>query len=169
MNQRNIKYIDVIYHKGVGYINPSNLTEIGLFLVSPPYIKVDWDKLDSQEKYNHLTEAFNHYRSNIPLPPDIDSYLQVRMDAFEIENWVQFSNESVMCHILLDLDNREYKITPSIYLEDSDSHYGVKHGIRKVSNDSSPGELIEMVEAVLKSIPLLTQEYNERRPKKVNN
>jgi hypothetical protein len=166
MNQRNIKYIDVILHKGVGYFHPSNLTEIGLFLVSPPYVKVDWDKMDSQEKFSQLTEAFYQYRSNIPAPSDIDSYLQVRMDAFEIENWVQFSNESFMCHILLDLDNREYKITPSIYLGNSDSHYGVKHGVRKVSTDATPEEFIVVVETVLKSIPLLTQEYIEGRLQK---
>lgn len=168
MNQRNIKYIDVILHKGVGYINPSNLTEIGLFLVSPPYIRVDWDQVGSQEKYNHLSEAFNQYRSNMPVPSDIDSYLQARMEAFEIENWEQFSKESFMCHILLDLDNREYKITPSIYLEESDSHYGIKHGIRKISEEALPEELIIEIEKVLNSIPLLTQEYIENKNQKTN-
>lgn len=167
MNQRNIKYIDVILHNGIGYINPSNLTAIGLFLVSPPYVKVDWDKMDSQEKFRQLAAAFNQFRSNIPVPSDIDSYLQVRMDAFEIENWEQFSKESSMCHILLDLDNRKYKITPTIYLEESDSHYGIKHGVKMVSAEATPEELIVEVENVLRSIPFFTQEYNESQKPKI--
>lgn len=159
MMHKNIRSIDVLMNNGFAYVNSSCLTEIGLFLVAPPYLKIDWQNIDYGKKMELLLYAFDNFRTNVPVPNDIDAYLKVRQDAFQIDNLEKFYSEASMCHINLDLDKKEFEIVPDIYLRESDSHYGIKKGITTIAMGSPTESIISAIENVLKSIPELTSDY----------
>jgi hypothetical protein len=157
-----VKRIEFKLKDGVAQLNASSLTAIKIWISSPPFIKVLWTSLTCEEKYGVLMKVFQGSRLDVPIPNDTSAKSKEILKELGSSSWKKYYNEGRHCSIRFDPGKEEYCITPMIFLVDKTSLYGIKEGVVCVSSDANPEVLISSLEAVLDSIPRLTEEYYNR-------
>lgn len=155
----NLKHIELSLINNAAYISTCSLTTIGLWMIIIPCIKVDWLKLNVEEKINLIKNALERSTINVIMPKNPKDHGQAVLKDFGFSSWQKFYEGGLHCSIDLDTGKKEYKITPMIYLKENNSLYGIKKGIEVLSSDASSKEIIETMEKVLGRIPQLTENY----------
>lgn len=155
----NAKHVELNLKDGIAYISSSSLTVMGLFMSTPPFLKLEWNKLQLQEKFDYLQQAIDGSIKDVPMPENPKEYSQLIMKDFGFKSWEKFCENGCHCTIVLDLEKREYQINPMVYVKEQRSLFGAKTGSVTLSNEATPEELITTLEKVLDKIPQLTEEY----------
>ena len=157
-----MKRIEFNLKNTVAYVNSSSLNTMRLWMSTPPFIKVDWAQLNTQEKYKVLVDALNGSKVGLPMPQNPKEFSGVVLRNFGFISWRQYCDNGKHCSIKLDIEKSQYVFTPLIYLNENNSLYGIKEGEEIVSLTASEEEIIFVLERVLHNIPRLTEEYYQR-------
>ena len=126
---------------------------------TPPFLKLEWNKLQLQEKFDYLQQAIEGSIKDVPMPKNPREYSKLIMKDFGFKSWEKFCENGYHCTIVLDLEKQEYQINPMIYVKEQRSLLGARTGSETLSNEAKPEELIITLEKVLDKIPQLTEEY----------
>jgi len=155
----NLKSIEFNLRDGKAYILSSSLTTMGLWMSTVPCTKVEWHSLSSAEKFNTLNQALERSKVNVPMPENTKHHAQAVLENLGFKSWKKFYEGGYHCTIDLDIEKKEFKITPMIYLRDNTSLYGIKKGIEVLSSESTPEVVVSTLEKILARIPELTEDY----------
>jgi hypothetical protein len=155
----NVKSIEFNLKNSIAYICSSSLTVMRLFMSTPPFLSLEWDKLSSQEKFAHLQHAFEGSSKDVKMPENPPEYSKSILNAFGFKSWSEFYEGGRHCSIDLDIEKKEYRISPMIYVKEQGSLFGTKTGDEIISSDATAEEVIAALEKVLNKIPQLTEDY----------
>ncbi len=132
---------------------------MGLGMSTPPFIKVEWVSLSVEEKFAILQQAFEGCKINLPMPENPKEYSKSILKELGFNSWTKFYKDGHHCGIELNIDKKQYQLTPLIYLKENEALYGIKKGIVTLSSETTSEEIITALEKVLARIPELTEDY----------
>lgn len=155
----NVKIVEFNLKNGFAYICSSSLTAIKLFVSTPPFLILEWNTLSSEEKFENLQHAFEGSGKDIPMPENPPEYSKSILKAFGFKSWEKFYEGGHHVTIDLDMDKKEYCISPMIYVKEQRSLFGAKRGDETLSINAMPDIIIATLEMVLSRIPELTEDH----------
>jgi len=154
-----MKMIEFSIKDNIAYICSASQTTMKLWMSTPPFLKVDWNKLSVQEKFITLHQAFEGSKKDLPMPKNPDEVSKSILAAFGPKSWKSFYEGGRHCSIDLDTSKNQYCITPMIYLRQNKSLYGIKEGVEFIGISSSSEEVIATLEGLLEKLPALEEAY----------
>lgn len=141
-----MKIANIILKKDFAYLCSESITVSGLWVFSEPFLKLKWNELSVQEKYNHLMATLNASKKNIPMPAEKDLGKKV-LKAFGFSSWRKLYKETGTCSIRFD--EVEYTFVPMEYNPEHHTHEGIKEAIEKVLVKANVEEIITVFENAL--------------------
>jgi hypothetical protein len=157
-NFEHLKSIEFCLANNIAYVCSDSLTTMRLWMMTSPFVKVDWPSLTVEEKFNVLQTAFKGSKVNVPMPENTDEYSKLILEELGFSTWNKFYKSIYNCRIGLDLEKKEYKFSPMIYSKEKKALIGLKNGNQILSSNSTPEEVIAKLEQVIAKIPALSED-----------
>ena len=141
----------VLKNNREAFLYSNSLTKVNLWIVSGPYLRLNWRQLNSEEKLKFINEALKNSKTDIEKPSSFKDVGMELLKAYGFTKWSQLYKKAKLCYI--DIKNDNYIFTPSVYNSSNGGHEGIKDEIQTVCRDESPEQIIMVLErAIVKSL-----------------